>query len=108
MALCCQMIDFIRFCVVNHIAQAASCPHIAVVQKQSRAAIHDVRILVKVIYAFRVKSTRPADDAVDFIALGQKKFCQVRPILPGDAGDDCFSPELPRSNIERLVYRSCD
>jgi len=71
------MINFIRLGVVNHIAQSSGCTHIPIMQKQPCAAIHDVGILVEVVDAFRVEGTRPTDDAMDFIALGQQEFCQV-------------------------------
>ena len=106
MALSRQMIDFIRFGIVNHIPKAACRAHVAVMQKQPRAAVDDMGVLIQVVNAFRVESARPADDAVDFITLRQQHFCQVRPILPGDAGNDCFLHVLPLIVIEQLVYRS--
>ena len=47
-------------------------------------------ILIDVIDASRIERTRPADDAVNFIALREKKFGQVRSVLAGDAGDERF------------------
>ena len=43
-----------------------------------------------VVDPVRVEGAGPADQSVDFIALGKEKFCQVRSVLAGDAGDECF------------------
>ena len=46
-----------------------------------------VRILIDGIDAPRIERTRPPNNAVDLIALPEKKLCQIRSILPGNPGD---------------------
>jgi hypothetical protein len=53
-----------------------------------------VGIPVYMVQATDVETAGPADDAVDFVAFGQKKFGQIGAILAGDAGNQCFLHEL--------------
>jgi len=45
-----------------------------------------VRVFVNGIEPPGVERARPPDDAMYFVTLGQKQLCQVRSILPRDAG----------------------
>ena len=50
----------------------------------------DVRVLVKMVDPRRVERARAADDAVDFVAFFQQQLREIRAVLAGDAGDECF------------------
>ena len=51
----------------------------------------------QVLDAPEVRRARPADDAGDFVALLEEQLGEVRPVLPGDAGDDCPLSHVLRS-----------
>jgi len=44
--------------------------------------------LINMIDARRVKRTRAPNDSVNFVSLRQKQFGKIRPVLPGNAGDE--------------------
>jgi hypothetical protein len=48
-----------------------------------------VRVGVEVVDAARVERRGPAFDAVDIVALAQKKLSQAGSVLAGDAGNQC-------------------
>jgi hypothetical protein len=62
-----------------------------------------VRIPVEVIDASGVEQGRPPADAMHLITFGDQEFGQVRPVLPGDSGDDCFlsQNDSPRKSVAR-------
>ena len=43
-----------------------------------------------IIEASAIKGACAADDAVDFVALGQEEFSEIGAILAGDAGNESF------------------
>lgn len=40
--------------------------------------------------ALRVELRRPPHDAMDLVPFFKQEFCEVRSVLPGNAGDQCF------------------
>jgi len=104
MALGCQVVNLIRFGVVDHVSKAAGGAHISVMQEQPRCTVDDMRILIQVVNAFCIESTRPADDAMDLVTFVQEEFSQVRSILTGNASNYRFFHVLPQSHIEGVVY----
>lgn len=49
-----------------------------------------MRVYIDMINTGGVKGAGPPYDPMDFIFLGKKKFCQVRTVLSGDTGNECF------------------
>ncbi len=49
-----------------------------------------VGIAVDMVDPVGIERTAAANNAVDFVALGEQQFGQVRTVLSGDAGDQCF------------------
>lgn len=56
---------------------------------QVQAGIAFVWVLVNMIEPFGVKAAGPPDNSMDFVTFGEQQFCEVRAILPGDAGNEC-------------------
>ncbi|MBT9133091.1 MAG: hypothetical protein DDT33_01622 [Firmicutes bacterium] len=46
-----------------------------------------MRVLIEMVNAVSIKSARPSDEPVNFIALGKKELRQIRAILSGGTGD---------------------
>ena len=81
MALCCQIVNFIRLHQTDDADQTAGIRKVAVMQRDPAHQMIDAR---------RVGNGSAAGDAVHLVAFFQQKFCQIRAILTGDAGDQCF------------------
>ena len=86
MALGRQIIDFVRLYFLHDTHEVAGIAEVAVMQ--NKMPFTGVRILVQVIYAIRIEEGCPAFDAMNFIALAQQKFREIRAVLPGNAGDE--------------------
>ena len=86
MALGCKIVDLLGLDLFQHPVQVAGIGHIPVVQEEP--APGDFGIVVDVVDARGVERTAAPDDAVDFVALFQQKFCKVRAVLAGDPGDE--------------------
>ena len=57
-----------------------------------------VRVLVQVLDPVGVEGGRTPDQTVDLVPLREKQLGQVRPVLPGDPGDErLFAHALPPS-----------
>ena len=83
MALGREVIDFSRLDLAHNLHEAHGVAHVGVVQVEIRPAF-------EVGDAFTVVHRRAANDAVDFIALGEEKFRKVGAVLTGDACDECY------------------
>ena len=83
MALGREVIDFSRLDLAHNFHEAHGVAHVGVVQVEIRPAF-------EVGDAFTVVHRRTANDAVDFIALGEEKFRKVGAVLTGDACDECY------------------
>ncbi len=81
-----QVVDFVRLHFLQDTGQVGAVGQIAIVQMEFR--VGSVRILVDVIHAFSVKRGGATLDAVNLIAFLQQQLCQIRAILPGNAGDE--------------------
>ena len=84
-ALCTEMINFVRLQFVKKLHQIDRITEVAVVQKHSNVV--NVRIGVKMIDARSVERAGASDDPVDFVAFLQQQISQVTSVLPGDTGD---------------------
>ncbi len=87
-ALGSQVIDFIGTNVIDQLRHLSGIRQIPIVQEQLRLWI--VGVNVEVVNTIRVEGTGPANQTVDLVAFFYKKFSQVRAVLSGDAGDECF------------------
>jgi hypothetical protein len=85
MALGAQMVDLVRFDVVNQIIQLLSARKIAVMEKQPHSCV--VWILVDVIETASVKAAGATNYSMDFIVPRQEPLRQVRSILACDTRD---------------------
>ncbi len=84
-ALRAEVVDLVGLHGAQRAVQRAGVVEIAV--DQTQAVVGDVRVLVDAIEPLGVERARAADDAVDLVTLFEQQLGQVRPILPGDAGD---------------------
>ena len=81
MALGGQIVDFVGLNQGKNADQAGRIGEVAVVKGD---------LALQVVDPGGVGNGRPADDAVDLIALFQQKFGKIAAVLTGDAGDECF------------------
>ena len=81
MALSGQVVDLVGLHQTDDPDEGGRVGQIAIVQ--SNGVLGD-----EVVDAGGVGDGSPASDTVDFIALLEKEFCQVRTVLAGDAGDE--------------------
>ena len=86
-ALCSEVVDFLRLGLLDDTDKAGGIRHVPVVQHQ--AALRVVRIAVQVIDALRIEKGSAALYAVDDIALIEQELGEVRTVLPGDPGNQC-------------------
>lgn len=80
MALCSQIVNFVRSYFVNDNKQPAAVGHIAIVQLHFVLAMCH-RISIKVLNALCIEGAGPPHDAVHLVALGNQKLGQIRSIL---------------------------
>ena len=52
--------------------------------------MRNMRVFINGIDPSRIERTRSSNNAVHLIALPEEKLCQIRSILPGNAGDQRF------------------
>ena len=81
MALGGQIVDFVGLNQGKNADQAGRIGEVAVVKGD---------FPLQVVDPGGVGDGRPADDAVNLIALFQQKFGKIAAVLTGDAGDECF------------------
>src|SRR5579872_40176 len=87
-----EVINFIRRQLVDQIENPFGAAQISVVQAQSRTFL--VRILIDVVDALGVERAGAPNDAVNFVAMGQKKFGQIGAVLSGDSRNQCSFHEV--------------
>ena len=87
MALRCQVINLIRLHFLNNSDQIGRIGEIAVMHQKMHIGL--VWVPVEMIHPAGVKRRCSPLDAMDFIAFGQQKFCQIGSVLPCDAGNQC-------------------
>ena len=92
MALCRQIVNFIRLNLTHQANQAGGIGQIAVMEP-------DGVFLNQVVDAGGVGNRSPSDNAVDLIALFQKELSEVAAVLAGDAGNQRFFHFL---NLQKL------
>ncbi len=81
-----QVIDLIRLHFLQDTGQVGAIGQVTVVQVEFR--VSGMRILKDMIHALGVKRGGTTFDSVHFVAFFQQKFCQIRTILSGNAGDE--------------------
>jgi hypothetical protein len=85
MTLSRQVIDFARLNVVDQVAELPSIVEVSIMEKKLTFRI--MRIRIDVVYPLCVERARSPNEAMNFIALLQKKLGKITTILPGDACD---------------------
>ena len=85
MALCPQVVNFIRLRLLNDAHQVTGVAQVAIVQRQP--AVWQVRVQVEVINTLSVECACTAFDAMHLIAFFQQQFGQIRSILPSDTSN---------------------
>ena len=66
-----------------------------------------MRVAVEVVDPAGVEGARPADDAVDLVALAEQQLGEVRPVLPGDPGDQrLLASGDPGDSVTRSYRRT--
>ena len=88
MGLCAEVVDFVRFDLLNDADEVRGVGQIAVVQHE--AAVAFVWVLIQVVDSVCVEQRGAALNAVNFVPFFQQKLSQVGAILPRDAGNQCF------------------
>ena len=86
-----QVIDFIRLYFLDQAGEVGAVRHVPVVEAEPH--IFFVRVLVKVVYPFRIERRSTALHPMHFIAFCQQEFTEVSAILSGypcDQGNLCF------------------
>ena len=101
MALCSQVVDFVRLNRPEDPIQRTRIVEVAIDQLES--GIGYMRVLVNRIDSAGVKRTRTADDSVHLVPFREEKLGEVGSVLPADAGnegfftclcDSCFGPAI--------------
>lgn len=87
-----EIVDLVGLHGGQQIDQPGPVGEVAVVQEEP--SIRVVLVLVEMIDPRRGEGGRPADQTMHLVALAEQKLGQVRPVLAGDAGDEC-SPGHP-------------
>ncbi len=87
MRLRAEVVDLIGLDLVDELVNDARIGEIAVVEVEPAGWI--VRVLVDLVNPAGVERTGSPDNPVDLVSLLQEEFGEVRPVLSGDAGDEC-------------------
>ncbi len=82
-----EVVDLVGDHALHDARDARRIGQIAVMQEKLLARF--MRITIQMIDAVRVEERTAALDAMHLIALRHQQLGQVRPVLPGDAGDQC-------------------
>ena len=85
-ALRAEMIDFIRFQIVEQFHQINRVRQIAVMEEQPDPV--DVRVNIKMIDARGVECAGAADNSVHLVAFFDQQIGQITAVLAGNAGDE--------------------
>ncbi len=87
MALCGQVVDFVRLHVLHDADQVGRISQVTVMQVE--APVIDVGILVDILDPASIETGRAPLKAVHLIAIFQQQVCQIGPVLPGYPGNQC-------------------
>src|SRR5262245_51220803 len=85
MALRGEIVNLVRLNFCDQTRERRGIREVTVVQGQAIAT--SMGVFVNGIEATGIEGTGAADDAMNFIPLCQKKFGEVRAVLPCDTGD---------------------
>ena len=88
MGLGTQVVDLIRFDVVDYIGDLSHVGKVSVVEEETGVFL--VGINVYVVDSSCVECTGSTDYTVYLIIFREKELGKIRSILTGDAGDKCF------------------
>lgn len=107
MGLRAQMVDLVRPDVVNQVCKLLHAGEVSIMEEQPRVRVMEV--LIEMVDAAGVERAGPADEAVDLVALGKQQFGKIRPVLPGNAGDEgaAFGHLVWLVDLVHLVYFVC-
>ena len=94
-----QVVDFHRLNLLDEAVQVARIRQIAVMQNHS--GILFMTVFIKMIDTVGVEGALAADNAVYLIPLLHQQFGQVRAVLTGYSGNQCFFHGTP---LERVYY----
>jgi hypothetical protein len=106
-----QVVDFIRLHFLQDTGQVGGIGQVAVVQVEFR--VRRVRILIDMVHTLGVERRGTTFNTVYFITFFQQQFCQVRTILPGNAGDESdfrhvyFSLLMKFFSFNAFAYHHC-
>ncbi|OIR10288.1 hypothetical protein GALL_76000 [mine drainage metagenome] len=87
MALCSQVIYFVRLHFLDDVRQAGRIGHIAVMQEERLALF--MHVMEQVIDASGIEQGAAALDTMHLITLVQQQFGEVGSVLSGDASNQC-------------------
>ena len=102
-ALRAEVVDLVRVDQAQRAVERGRVGQVPVVQDQPPAG--GVRVLVDVVDPPGVEGRGAPDQAVDLVALVEQELGQVRPVLPGDPGDQRFLHDAAPSSRSRPVQR---
>ena len=88
MALCSEMIDFIRLESIKKLDQIRRVRYVAIMQKQLYSIY--MRILIKMINAAGIECRSTTYNPVHFVAFLEEELRKIRTILARDACDQRF------------------
>ena len=81
-----EIVDLVGLRFLHDADQVGRIGHVAIVQ--DKLLVRLVRVLIEMLDAAGVERRRAPLDAVDGVALVEQQFGKIRPVLPGDAGDE--------------------
>ena len=84
-ALCAKVVNLVRFSLLDYANKRDTVRKVSVVQRERQSLL--VLIVKEVVDALRVEQRCSALDSMNLVTLRQKELCEVRTVLPGDAGD---------------------
>lgn len=83
-----EIVDLIGEDRIKPAAERRGVGEICIVELHPRL-VRVVRIDVDVVDSLRVEVGGATDQAVNLVSFAEKEFGEVRPVLAGDAGDEC-------------------
>ena len=102
MALGRQVVNFFRLDFPNQSGERTGVAQISIMKEQPGAP--RMRIVVNRVQASRIECAGSANDAMDFVALRQQQFRQIRPVLSGDPRNErYFGHALARRSLRPSI-----
>jgi hypothetical protein len=83
-----EVINLIWSDLLDDANQICGVRQIAIMQEEPH--IRFMPIHIQMIDPVSIETGSPAFDAVDFVSFFEEQLSQVRSVLPGDSGDECF------------------